>query len=55
MNDIRIPQKWGVSIKRPNILVADKDYQSKSFQKYLSKKGILFRIPFKKEARQETC
>ncbi|MBD1371899.1 transposase [Hazenella sp. IB182357] len=54
VNDIRIPQKRGVPIKRTNILVADKEYQSKSFQKYLRKKGILFRIPIKKEARQET-
>jgi transposase len=49
---IRIPKKRGAPIRKPKILVADKGYQSQAFKKYLRKRGILFRIPRKKNQKK---
>lgn len=48
---IRIPQERGAPFKKPKILVADKGYTSQAFRTYLRKKGILHRIPFKKNQK----
>jgi transposase len=48
---IRIPQKRGTPLKKPKILVADKGYNSQVFRTYLQKKGILSRIPLKKNQK----
>lgn len=51
VNEIRIPQRRGAPIKKPKILVADKGYQSQAFRAFLRKKGILCRIPKKKNQK----
>lgn len=51
VNEIRIPQKRGAPIKKPKLLVADKAYQSQAFQAFLRKRGILYRIPRKKNQK----
>jgi transposase len=48
---IRIPQRRGAPIKKPKILVADKGYNSQVFRNYLQKKGIMVRIPLKKNQK----
>lgn len=51
VNEIRIPQKRGAPIKKPKILVADKGYQSQAFREFLRKRGILYRIPKRKNQK----
>ncbi|SDZ06454.1 IS5 family transposase [Thermoactinomyces sp. DSM 45892] len=51
VSEIRIPQKRGAPIRKPKILVADKGYISQAFRTYLRRKGILVRIPFKKNQK----
>lgn len=53
VESIRIPRRQGAPITKPKILVADKGYTSQAFRSYLRKRGILFRIPFRKNQKQK--
>lgn len=52
VSSIRIPRKRGAPIRKPKIVVADKGYQSQAFHRFLRKKGILIRIPRKKNQKK---
>lgn len=51
LHEIRIPTKHGAPFQNPKILVADKGYQSQAFRRYLHRKGIMHRIPWRKNQR----